>query len=162
MLGEDIRVLARGEGWLFAAWNQAYILDWNTEISIENLDASVAGARTLLETFPEGLATINIIHRRMPLPPIELREYAKKKMAESPPGVRCHATALTERGLWASAMRAALAAMYMVERTKFPRKVFAEVFEAVEWSGEVLGRDREWCAKALVATEAVMAENQPT
>jgi hypothetical protein len=41
-------------------------------MSIENLDASVAGARTMLETLPD-LATINILHRRMPLPSTELR-----------------------------------------------------------------------------------------
>jgi hypothetical protein len=160
MLGDDIRVLARGPGWLFAAWDQAYILDWKTSISIENLDASVAGARKMLKTVPE-LATINIIHKRMPLPPTDLREYAKKKMAESPPGVRCHATALTERGFWASAMRAAMTGIYMVERTDFPRKVFAELVEAVDWSGEVLGRDRAWCRGALAAAEAIMAENKP-
>lgn len=160
MLGDDIRVLARGQGWLFAAWNQAYILDWKAPISIENLDASVAGARTVLESFPE-LATINIIHKRMSLPPTDLREYAKKKMAESPTGVRCHATALTERGFWASAMRAAMTGIYMVERTDFPRKVFAEIVEAIDWSGEVLGRDQAWCRKTLAAAEAIMAENQP-
>jgi hypothetical protein len=159
MLGDDIRVLARGDGWLFAVWDQAYILDWKTSISIENLDASVAGARTVLETVPQ-LATINIIHKRMPLPSTELREYAKKKMAESPRGVRCHATALTERGFWASAMRAAMTGLYMVERTDFPRKVFGELVEAVDWSGEVLGRDLAWCRKALAAAQAVMAENQ--
>ncbi|MFV8749244.1 hypothetical protein ACNOYE_01705 [Nannocystaceae bacterium ST9] len=161
MLGPDIRVLARGRGWLFAAWQDAYVLDWQTEVSRENLDASVEGARTLLASFPAGIATINVLHEAMPLPPADLREYAQRKMLDSPPGVRCHATALVERGVWASVMRAAMTGLYVFQSTPFPRRVFGETREAIAWSSSVLGHDEAWIRGVAEAVAQIAGECEP-
>ena len=158
MLDPNIRVLASGKGWLFAAYEDAYVLDWRTMVSVENLDASVEGARTLLVDFPDGIATINILHGAMKLPPPELRDYAQQKMLESPIGVRCHATALVERGFWASATRAAMTGLYMFQETPFPRRVFSEPREAITWSSSVLGHDAGWAGAVTRAVEQISGE----
>ncbi len=162
MLDREIRVLARGQGWLFAAYRDAYILDWQTDLSRASLDASVEGARTLLDSFPDGIATLNILHKPMALPSPDLREYAKRKMLASPAGVRCHATALVERGFWASAMRAAMTGLYMVQDTPFSRRVFAETHEAIAWCSTVLGHDDAWVRAVATAVEQIVATNSPS
>jgi hypothetical protein len=155
MLGPDIRELSRGPGWLFASWQDAYILDWRAPISRENLDASSVCVEKVTSRFPAGIAIVNILHATMRMPPSDMREYAQKKLQDSSPLVRCHAAVLNEKGFWSGAMRAGLAGLYMVQKTPFPRKVFGENEEAVEWCREVLGHDAAWKQGVLTAIESV-------
>jgi hypothetical protein len=154
MLGGELTVLAQGADYLFVAWRDAYILDWRGTVSVESLDASVNGARTLLRSY-RRIATVNILHPPMQLPPPELRDYAKKKMMESPAGVACHATIIPEAGFWASAMRGALTGIYMLERTTFPRRVFGEVRDAAIWCMGELAHDNDYIAGLVGACDKV-------
>jgi hypothetical protein len=154
MLGGELEIIARGADYLFVGWRDAYILDWRGTVSVESLDASVEGARTLLRSY-RRIATVNILHPPMQLPPAELRDYAKKKMMESPAGVACHATIIPEAGFWASAMRGALTGIYMLERTTFPRKVFGELRDAAIWCMGELQHGQDYVGGLVTACETV-------
>ena len=157
MLHEEIQVFSRGPGWLFVHWRQVYLLDWRCNLTRQNLDASLEGSRALARAYPEGFVTINILHPPLSMPPNELRSYAQKKMAESPTNLVAHATALTESGFWSSAFRAALAGMFLVEKTPFPRRVFGRIDEAVGWVGDALTADQSWRRAAERVATQVMA-----
>jgi hypothetical protein len=159
MLGGELDIVAQGATYLFASWRDAYILDWRGTVCVESLDASVDGARTMLRTHSR-IATVNIIHPPMQLPTADLRDYAKKKMMESPDGVACHATIIPEAGFWASAMRGVITGLYMLDRTPFPRRVFGEVREAAIWCMGELEHDRDYVPGLVSACEAIQRASE--
>jgi hypothetical protein len=156
-LSTEVKVIARGKGFCFAAWREAYILDWRDTPSIEGLDASVLGKREVYAKNPNGVVVLNLLAAETALPSPEVRTYAERKQGEDTSGVLCHGTVLDGRGFWAGTMRSMMAGLYLVSRSPFPRKVFSSVAEAAAWQASVVKLGRDW-ADGLV--EAVISVQQ--
>ncbi|MFO0694062.1 MAG: hypothetical protein U0230_10940 [Polyangiales bacterium] len=152
-VGRDIRTVVRGDGYHYAAWQNAYVLTWTKPASKESLDAAVSGKRDVLARFPKGVAVINLVRPDVDVPSAEVREYAKAKQVEDSVGVLCHSTVIDGSGFWASGMRAILAGLYMVQREAFPRKVFSTSSEAIDWMAQTTRQDVEWVAGVSAAVE---------
>ncbi len=146
--GPGIRLIAKGAGYYFASWRQAYVLDWRGVPSFESLDAAVAGKPKVLADHPTGVVVLNILRADSELPSAATRKYAEKKQSEDLEGVLCHATVVDAEGFWAGGMRGILAGLYLVSRSPFPRKVFATVEEAAAWQATI-ARDYEGWARDL-------------
>ena len=133
MTRSPTRLIAKGEGYYFASWHQAYVLDWRSVPTFESLDAAVSGKAAVLSNHPAGVLVFNILRADAQLPSTAVRKYAEKKQSEDVVGVLCHATVVDAQGFWAGGMRSMIAGLYLVSRSPFPRKVFATVDEAARW-----------------------------
>lgn len=151
----EVRVIAKGRGYLFASWRQAYVLDWRDTTTKESLDAAVLGKRSVYADNPAGIVVFNLLASESPLPSSEIREYAERKQSEDTEGVLCHATVVDGRGFWASTMRSMLAGLYLVSRSPFPRKVFSNVDEAAAWQSIMAKAGRAWAQGLGDAVRAI-------
>ncbi len=129
----EIRFIAKGAGYYFASWRQAYVLDWRAVPTLESLDAAVDGKAAVLANHPDGVVVFNILRADSELPSSAVRKHAEKKQLQDVVGVLCHATVVDAEGFWAAGTRSMIAGLYLVSRSPFPRKVFATVDEAAKW-----------------------------
>lgn len=153
----DLRFIAKGVGYYFASWRQAYVLDWRGVPSFESLDAAVSGKASVLRDHPKGVVVLNILRADSQLPSASVRKYAEKKQSEDLEGVLCHATVVDAEGFWAGAMRGMLAGLYLVGRSPFPRKVFADVAEAAYWQSTIANEYEGWARDFIGAVERIRA-----
>ncbi len=154
---DDIRVISKDAKFLFAAWRQAYILDFRDTPTIRSLDAAVVGKREMHKQHPDGIVVLNLLASESPLPSSEVRDYAARKQTEDPGGVSCHATVVDGRGFWAGTMRSMMATLFLVGRSPFPRKVFSTVDEAAAWQATVVRGGRPWAQGLVDAVSRIRA-----
>jgi hypothetical protein len=152
----EIREIASGDGYYFAAWRQAYVLDWRSTVTFESLDAAVRGKRAVLADHPDGVIVFNLL-RPSELPSSKVRAYAEKKQSEDVAGVLSHVTVIDAEGFWASAMRSTLAGLYLVGKSPFPRKVFGSVDDGATWARSFTREPIAWTRELVAAIRAIRA-----
>ena len=148
--GDDVTVISRGEGYLIGCWRNLYVIDFRVTPTIEAIDKSVAGKRTVLERHPQGVVVLNFLAQG-PMPPSEVRAHAAKAQTKDIAGVLGHATVIDATGFAASAMRSILTGLFLVERHPFPRKVFSASQDAVSWLSQQSSATADWAPGALRA-----------
>lgn len=131
----DIRHIASGPGYYFASWRDVYVMDFRSTPTLEALDASVIGKKVVHKQNPNGVLVLNIVEGEAPLPNMQIRSYAEKKQNEDLTGVICHGTVVLGESFRSSTVRSMLAGMYLIGRSKYPRKVFSTLDEGSRWIG---------------------------
>lgn len=108
--------------------------------------------RSMMSRFPQGFASLIVIEDGTPTPDDHLRRQITATM--DAPGERLShvAVVLESKGFAAAALRAALASMSMVTRSRFPRRFVGSVDEAVSWMASGVRDDlgRELSVSAIL------------
>lgn len=124
LVSEDL-VLGRG--------GNLSIVIWRRKPTGAGATALEQHYRSMMSRFPKGFATLIVIEEGTPNPDDHLRRQITATM-DSPGERLSHvAVVLEAKGFAAAALRAALASMSMVTRSRFPRRFVASVDEAIEW-----------------------------
>lgn len=128
-----VEVMHKGDDLWIAHWGNVCFVTWRNKPTVEGATALGRHYLTLARKNPKGFFTFGTIEANVPNPD----EPARKAISASMDAVEKHllasAVAVEGTGFAVAALRAALATMSMLTRSRFPRKFFSTVGDAAAW-----------------------------
>jgi hypothetical protein len=124
------------DSYAFYTWQNIMIACWSKRATGPAIKKIARLREAMSVQYPEGASVIYLIADQAGLPTAEAREGVRELMDRFSEQRACLALVVFGEGFWPGAMRAAIAGVRLVARSKFPMKVCGRVEDVVEWLPE--------------------------
>lgn len=142
MMGTVIR--SSHPGLIQSSDGNLHVLVWTDTITVENLDRSLAFARSLAAQRPDGIIALNVVAHGLSLPEGVAQRRANEVSRSLDHLVTATIVVLPGEGFWVGAARAFLTGLNMVSPLQGKRTIARTVEEGARTAAALSGRSPQW------------------
>ncbi len=124
--------LAMGE------WKNLFFGVWRAKPTVESAEMMRARYLALADRYPSGFFSFGLIEADVPNPDERARKAISAAMDAAEDRLLGATVVLEATGFGGAALRAALATMSMLTRSRFPRRFFGSVEDAAVWAARIM------------------------
>ncbi|HWB81369.1 MAG TPA: hypothetical protein VG755_40680 [Nannocystaceae bacterium] len=121
-----------------ACWRNLLISCWRESVDVPDVRALFPETEKLLERYPGGVGTMNLIEENTNAPQ-ESREIGGKQIRDLGPRLLCTTNVLLGGGFWVPAARAITSAINLIARRPYPTLITGSIADACQWQAPLLG-----------------------
>jgi hypothetical protein len=116
-----------------AVFGPVLLQRWFGPVALADAESALRAHVIAREATKEQILVLAVVDGVPALPSHDVREALAKMADTTAHEVAAHATVVAAEGFAGSALRSVMTAIFSMSRTKYPRRVFSDVYEAATW-----------------------------
>lgn len=158
MMGTVIR--SSHPGLIQSSDGNLHVLIWTDTITVENLDRSLAFARSLAAQRPDGIIALNVVAHGLSIPDGVAQRRANEVSRLLDHVVTATIVVLPGEGFWVGAARAFLTGLNMVSPLRGKRTIARTVDEGSRTAAALSGRTPQWAGHVSSTVDSWIADTR--